>query len=74
MFSFLATIKLRALRGGIVQAWLKWIRRLFSSEDGQGLAEYALILLLIVILAIGALTAVGESILGLYELIEAMYP
>jgi len=41
--------------------WLKltsWLRR----EEGQDLTEYALLIGLIVILAIGAITLMGESI------------
>ena len=35
------------------------------AEDGQALLEYALILALISVLAIGALTAMGGSVSGL---------
>ena len=45
-----------------------------SLEDGQGLAEYALILLLIAIALIGALTFVGEELNTLYEKIAADFP
>jgi pilus assembly protein Flp/PilA len=41
--------------------WVKltsWLRR----EEGQDLTEYALLIGLIVILAIGAITLMGESI------------
>jgi len=38
--------------------WLKWLRR----EEGQDLTEYALLIGLIVILAVGAITIMGSSI------------
>jgi Flp pilus assembly pilin Flp len=37
----------------------------FDPEGGQGLAEYALILALITILAVGALAFVGGNVIGL---------
>jgi pilus assembly protein Flp/PilA len=36
--------------------------RAMEREEGQGLVEYALILVLISIVAIGALTAIGGSV------------
>lgn len=41
------------------------------SEEGQGLAEYALILVLIAIVAIGALTALGTAITDVLNQIES---
>ncbi len=38
------------------------LARLFDREDGQGLAEYALILALIAIIAIVALIFLGQQI------------
>ena len=34
----------------------------YKSEDGQAIVEYALLLALITVVAIGALTAVGEQV------------
>ena len=34
----------------------------YRSEDGQAIVEYALLLALITVVAIGALTAVGEQV------------
>lgn len=41
---------------------LNLITRLIKDEEGQGLAEYALILVLIAIVVIVALTALGKGI------------
>jgi Flp pilus assembly pilin Flp len=38
------------------------MNRLYSREDGQALVEYALILTLVAIVAIGGLTALGVNI------------
>lgn len=38
------------------------INALFDREEGQGMVEYALILFLVSIIAIGALTAIGGSV------------
>jgi Flp pilus assembly pilin Flp len=42
-----------------------------DSEDGQALVEYALILALIMVVSIGALTALGTSIVGFLGLIQS---
>ena len=39
-----------------------WWRRLVLREDGQDLLEYALLVSLIVLVAIGAVTTVGNTI------------
>lgn len=38
------------------------VRRFFTEETGQGMTEYALILALVSIVAIGALILMGEQI------------
>jgi pilus assembly protein Flp/PilA len=40
-------------------------------EEGQGLAEYALILVLIAVVVIGAVTALGGQINGVFGAITA---
>ena len=45
-----------------------------SPEEGQGLAEYALILLLIAFALIGALTTFGQDLISIYEQIVADLP
>ncbi len=41
-----------------------WLESALRKEEGQGLAEYALILALIAVLVIGAITFLGGSIGG----------
>jgi pilus assembly protein Flp/PilA len=43
-------------------AFTTWLSSVLRKEDGQGLAEYALILALIAVLVIGAVTFLGDSI------------
>jgi pilus assembly protein Flp/PilA len=50
-----------------VQAWLTSLRR----EDGQGLAEYALILALIAVVAIAALIFLGGQVNSILSYIGA---
>jgi pilus assembly protein Flp/PilA len=38
------------------------IKSFLNREEGQGMVEYALILFLVSIIAIGALTAIGTSV------------
>ncbi len=45
-----------------------------SQEAGQGLAEYALLLLLIMLPAVMALTFFGEGVQNLYAIILAAFP
>ena len=47
--------------------WLKNFLGKFSREEGQGLVEYALILVLIAIIVIAALEATGTSITGIFN-------
>ena len=50
--------------------WLKNFLGKFSREEGQGLVEYALILVLIAIVVIAVLTATGTSIEGIFQTIS----
>ena len=47
--------------------WLKDFLGKFSREEGQGLVEYALILVLIAIVVIAALTLTGNSISNIFN-------
>ena len=58
--------------------WLLNFPGKINREEGQGLVEYALILLLIAMAVIGALTLAGTTLNGTYEniasQIEALTP
>jgi pilus assembly protein Flp/PilA len=47
-----------------VEALLHWVRTNEASEEGQGLAEYGLILALVAVVAIVALTGLGNAIVS----------
>jgi len=49
-----------------------WIRNLLEGEEGQGLAEYALILVLISIVAIAVMSELGEQISTVFERITGV--
>jgi len=49
-----------------MQQVLVAVRRLVRHEDGQDLLEYGLLAVLIAILAIGAVSALGQSILTIF--------
>ena len=55
-------------------AWLLSFTGKFHREDGQGLVEYALILLLIAMAVIGALKLFGEELLNTYNVITNAIP
>jgi pilus assembly protein Flp/PilA len=46
---------------------LELITRFLRDEEGQGLAEYALVLVLIAVAVIGALTAFKDEIIGVFD-------
>ena len=46
---------------------MAWLNSYMSDEEGQGMAEYGLILALIAVLAIGALTALGGTITDFFD-------
>ena len=51
--------------------WLKNFLGKFSREEGQGLVEYALILVLISIVVIVALEVTGTNITAIFDSINA---
>jgi Flp pilus assembly pilin Flp len=48
-----------------------FVRRLLTREEGQTLTEYGLILFFIAIVAITAVTLLGERVSGMFEDIRA---
>lgn len=51
------------------------LNKLYNEESGQGMVEYGLILVLVALVAVGALATVGENaIKPMYEKIEEMFP
>ena len=47
------------------------IRSFFAKEEGQGLVEYALILVLIAVVVIGIMTALGRRISSVFGKINS---
>jgi pilus assembly protein Flp/PilA len=47
------------------------IRSFFAKEEGQGLVEYALILVLIAIVVIGILTLLGSNVSSVFSQINS---
>ena len=47
------------------------LRSFFAKEDGQGLVEYALILVLIAIVVIGILTVLGNKVSTVFSTISS---
>ncbi len=48
-----------------------YVKSMFEVEEGQDLIEYALIIALIVLVAVGALAALNEPLQGLWDNIGA---
>jgi pilus assembly protein Flp/PilA len=52
---------------------IKKLMHFIKEEDGAGLAEYALLLVLIAVVCIGVITSLGTSIQGAFqEIIDAL--
>jgi pilus assembly protein Flp/PilA len=51
---------------GVLSKYLR-LRGLLAREDGQGLVEYALILVLVAIVVIGVLTTMGTRIQAAFQ-------
>ena len=47
------------------------LRSFFAKEEGQGLVEYALILVLIAIVVIGILTVLGGKVIQVFSSINS---
>ena len=50
------------------------IRCVVRDEHGQDMVEYALIMALVSVIAVGAVTLAGTSILGLWDTISSSIP
>ncbi len=50
------------------------LRSFFTHEKGQGLVEYALILVLIAIVVIGVLALLGDKVSGVFSRVNASLP
>jgi pilus assembly protein Flp/PilA len=69
----LGVIKSRQMCQAIVssQEDIPMIRSFFAKEDGQGLVEYALILVLIAIVVIGILSVLGTKVSTVFSSINS---
>ncbi len=47
------------------------LRSFFAKEEGQGLVEYALILVLIAIVVIAILTVLGKKVSGVFSTVNS---
>ena len=54
-----------------VQEIIRMLRNFFAREEGQGLVEYALILVLIAIVVIAVLTLLGQDVEQVFSSIES---
>ena len=54
----------------ILQNVMNWLAKFDTEEEGQGMVEYALILVLVSVVAIVALTAVGDNITAVFDSIK----
>jgi pilus assembly protein Flp/PilA len=43
-----------------------------AGEEGQGLVEYALILVLVAVIVVAGITAFGQGVQGLYEIVSVL--
>jgi pilus assembly protein Flp/PilA len=54
----------------LLQYVMNWLSKFEKEEEGQGMVEYALILVLVSVVAIVALTAVGGSVSSVFDSIN----
>jgi pilus assembly protein Flp/PilA len=51
----------------LLQYVMNWLSRFETEEEGQGLVEYALIIVLIAVVAVGSLTLLGGQIDSIFQ-------
>lgn len=51
----------------LLQYVMNWLSRFETEEEGQGLVEYALIIVLIAVVSVIALTALGTQISSIFD-------
>ena len=54
-----------------IRQWLLSLRERFTDEDGQGMVEYALILVLIAVVVIIVLSTVGKQVENVFSNISS---
>ncbi|EEG78401.1 hypothetical protein DealDRAFT_0816 [Dethiobacter alkaliphilus AHT 1] len=50
------------------------LREIYISENGQSLAEYALILMLVTIAVVFSVSSLGDSVVGLLNRVVSIWP
>ena len=50
------------------------VKRFLKSEDGPTATEYAVMLALIIIIALGAITGLGTTVKGIFTSVDAAMP
>lgn len=51
--------------------WVKMTAATFGNEEGQDLAEYALVLVFIAVVAVAGVTALGGTVSGVFDSINS---
>ncbi len=57
-----------------MNAWLITAKRFIQSEDGPTATEYAVMLALIIIVAIGAISGIGVTVSGIFTSVDNGLP
>jgi Flp pilus assembly pilin Flp len=66
---FIVSVEFMMLGGGIMRKWLRRIQKFLLDKDGQGLTEYAFILILVSIVSVAILTTLGGDIKTLLDMV-----
>jgi pilus assembly protein Flp/PilA len=67
-------VQLRRAQGGEMAYLARFVRSFRRAEDGQDLLEYALLVALIALVAIGAVTAAGLKVNDIFNAIATAIP